>query len=275
MAANAVVIQSAPDEFAWYVHLAPNSVPDWIVEGAAVPAGADIGLEGRTGWASLPHLHFMVANWFRCCDGQGDSRLPFWPINSTYRVDFAEYAWEGVPWVAISQNGAASAPPPPAPTEPPPNPPAPNPTQPPAPPAAAPAVPTAAPAPASACPNPYIVQRGEWLLKIAEQCRVSLAGIVAANPGLRPQLIYAGQALKLPGGAPAPAPAVVAPQPTAAAAAVPAAAAGPCSGTHVVARGENLFRIAFNCGLTTAQLAAANGIGSPFTIFTGQTLRFP
>jgi hypothetical protein len=43
----------------------------------------------------------------------------------------------------------------------------------------------------------------------------------------------------------------------------------------VVGRGENLFRIAFNCGLTTAQLAAANGIGYPFTIFTGQTLRFP
>jgi LysM repeat protein len=126
-----------------------------------------------------------------------------------------------------------------------------------------------------------VVQRGDWLLKIAERCQLTLQAIVAANPGLNPQRIYVGQALNLPGGA-APAPVVVTqaitqpeappPVPTAAA---PPAASGSCSGTHVVAAGENLFRIAFNCGLTTAQLASFNGIGSPYTIYVGQTLKFP
>ena len=273
MAANTVVIQSAPDEYAWYLHLAPNSVPDWIVEGAYVPAGADLGQEGATGWAASPHLHFQVANWYACCDGEGDSRMPLWPFNNLQRVDFAEYAWESLPWQATSQNGPPAEPAqPPAPTA------APPVVEPPA--QAPPAEPTAAPPVASAptaCASPYTVQRGDWLLKIADRCGVTLAAIVAANPGIRPQLIYAGQALIIPGGAAvSAAPAAPAPTPTAApVVAAPPAATGTCTGTHVVARGENLFRIAYNCGLTTAQLAAANGIGYPYTIYSGQALRFP
>ena len=273
MAANVVVIQSGPNEFAWYLHLAPHSVPDWIVEGAYVPAGADLGQEGATGWTSQPHLHFQVASWYACCDGEGNSRMPHWPLNSLLPVDFVEYAWHAMPSQATSQNGPATdpvVPPAPTPTSPPPE----------APPQAPPPDPLPTPlvvstGPLSTCPNPYIVQRGEWLLKIADQCGVTLAAIVAANPGIRPQLIYAGQALNLPGGTgAAPPPAVTAAAPTAAPT-VAAAPSSPCSGTHVVAPGENLFRIAYNCGLTTGQLAAANGIGPPYTIFAGQSLTFP
>lgn len=274
MAANLIVIQSAPDEFAWYLHLAPHSIPDWIQEGTHVPAGADIGHEGVTGWAALPHLHFQVSSSFACCDGEGDSRMPFWSYYNLYPVNFSEYAWGNLPTSATSQNGAAPPPGAPEPTAaPPPN--DPPPAQPPAEPA--PTQPPAPPPAAAACPSPYVVQRGDWLLKIAERCRTTLAAIVAANPGLTPNRIYAGQALNLPGGAAAPpadpAPAVTQPPPPPAP--TPAQPAGRCSGTHTVAAGENLFRIAFNCGLTTAQMAAVNGIGPPYTIHVGQVLRYP
>ena len=45
--------------------------------------------------------------------------------------------------------------------------------------------------------------------------------------------------------------------------------------THVVAVGENLYRIALRYGLTTDQLAAANGIANYNTIHVGQVLRIP
>ncbi len=45
--------------------------------------------------------------------------------------------------------------------------------------------------------------------------------------------------------------------------------------TYVVQRGENLFRIALNHGLTTQELAAANGIVDPTRIYAGQTLIIP
>lgn len=46
-------------------------------------------------------------------------------------------------------------------------------------------------------------------------------------------------------------------------------------GIHVVQRGENLFRIALNYGLTTDQLAQLNGITNPETIYVGQRLLVP
>lgn len=45
--------------------------------------------------------------------------------------------------------------------------------------------------------------------------------------------------------------------------------------THVVQRGENLFRIALQYGLTTAELAEANNISNPSLIFVGQVLVIP
>ncbi|MGH2522886.1 MAG: LysM peptidoglycan-binding domain-containing protein [Anaerolineales bacterium] len=259
--ANAVVVQSGPAEYIWYLHLAPNSIPAWIQEGAYIPAGTDIGLESATGWAVSPHLHFMVASIYSCCLGEGDSRIPGWPQSTTHRVDFTEYTWENLPWSAVSQNGTAPANPsttsgaPPA-----------NPT-----PTLVPAEPTSEPAPASLCPNPYIVQRGDWLLRIADHCSATLSALLAANPGINPNLIYAGQLLNIPGspsgaGTPPPEPTDVPPSPE---------SSGRCAGTYVVAQGENLFRIGFNCGFTTEQMAMANGIWRPYTIYPGQVLRFP
>lgn len=45
--------------------------------------------------------------------------------------------------------------------------------------------------------------------------------------------------------------------------------------TYVVQPGENLFRIALNHGLTTQQLAAANGIVNPDWVYAGQVLVIP
>jgi LysM repeat protein len=45
--------------------------------------------------------------------------------------------------------------------------------------------------------------------------------------------------------------------------------------THVVQPGENLFRIALGYGLTTGELASANGITDSSRIFVGQVLTIP
>jgi len=42
--------------------------------------------------------------------------------------------------------------------------------------------------------------------------------------------------------------------------------------THVVQRGENLFRIAMRYGTTVEAIASANGIANPALIYVGQTL---
>ena len=280
MYANAIVIQSGPNEYAWYLHLAANTIPGWLHEGVAVPAGADIGQEGMTGWASLPHLHFMVSTWYACCSGEGDGRFPSWPEGATLPVDFNEYAWSQMAYEAVSQNGAPLA------TEAPPPPPAP---------AAAPAEATPAPSPNAAaepsatpagalqdaaaprCANPYTVQPGDYLYRIAAQCNVGALALIGANPGLNPNLIYAGQLLNMPvtlGGRPEAAATPDAEQPAAAGVAAPAAAST-CAGTHIVAYAETLYQIGAACGLTWQQMAAANGIGYPYTIYAGQALSYP
>src|SRR5690606_33455910 len=45
--------------------------------------------------------------------------------------------------------------------------------------------------------------------------------------------------------------------------------------THVVQRGENLFRIALRYGTTWPVLAAANGLVNPNLIYSGQVLIIP
>jgi LysM repeat protein len=56
---------------------------------------------------------------------------------------------------------------------------------------------------------------------------------------------------------------------------VPGAPSAACTGTHTVVTGDTLYRLAFNCGLTVEQLAAANNVAFPYTIFVGQVLRYP
>ena len=112
------------------------------------------------------------------------------------------------------------------------------------------------------CPNPYTVKSGEWIYKIARDCSVEPSAIIALNPGINPNRIVPGQTLNMP-----PAGATAVPPAT------PLASA--CSGTYTVRSGDNLWRIAYNCGLTVETLAAANGIPFPYTIYVGDVIRFP
>jgi LysM repeat protein len=119
------------------------------------------------------------------------------------------------------------------------------------------------PAPAgAACTNPYTVKQGDWIYKIARDCKVEPSAIIAVNPGINPNFIKPGQQLNMPTPGATPVP--------------PATSqAQACSGTYTVKSGNNLFRIAYNCGLTTEQMAAANGIKFPYTIYPGQVLKYP
>lgn len=119
------------------------------------------------------------------------------------------------------------------------------------------------PAPAgAACTNPYTVKQGDWIYKIARDCKVEPSAIIAVNPGINPNFIKPGQKLNMPTPGATPVP--------------PATSqAQACSGTYTVKSGNNLFRIAYNCGLTTEQMAAANGIKFPYTIYPGQVLKYP
>jgi len=300
--ANVIVIQTGDNEFAWYMHFAQNSIPDWIKEGVYVPAGATLGTEGATGWASGPHVHFQVASSYWCCQGSGDTLMPDWPFTTMYTVDFNEYAWWDLPYIAISQNGSGDDDGRPAPPENTPEPtPAPvippKPISAPPPPVSAPPptpepMPVVAPATVNGCANPYTIVAGDWLYRIADNCGVTLEGIVAVNPGLNPDWIKAGNLLNLPANPPAGPPALPAvtdvslppdvgaavspsplPQPLVASSS--AALKTGCVGPHTVLAGENLFRIALNCGLTTEQMAAVNGIADPYVIYPGQVLVYP
>lgn len=122
--------------------------------------------------------------------------------------------------------------------------------------------PTAAPV---ACASPYTVKQGDWIYKIARECRLQPQAIIAANPGINPNRLTPGQRLNLPGAA-------TAVPPTVAPGAPPAQA---CTGTYTVKAGDNLFRIGFRCGFTTEQMAQVNNLRPPYRIFPGQVLKFP
>ncbi|HEX8077832.1 MAG TPA: M23 family metallopeptidase [Chthoniobacterales bacterium] len=69
---NYVIIKHADGTFADYHHLKTGGA--MVKLGAAVKTGQPIGLSGATGYASKPHLHFMV---FQAIDGKKVLSLPF------------------------------------------------------------------------------------------------------------------------------------------------------------------------------------------------------
>jgi murein DD-endopeptidase MepM/ murein hydrolase activator NlpD len=70
--ANYIVIKHADGTFADYVHLQPDGA--MVKLGDEVTVGQPIGLSGRTGFTSAPHLHFSV---FQTVDGKKKLTLPF------------------------------------------------------------------------------------------------------------------------------------------------------------------------------------------------------
>lgn len=70
--ANYIVIKHADGTLADYVHLQPDGA--MVKIGDEVTVGQPIGLSGKSGFTSAPHLHFSV---FQTIDGKTKLTLPF------------------------------------------------------------------------------------------------------------------------------------------------------------------------------------------------------
>jgi len=102
----------------------------------------------------------------------------------------------------------------------------------------------------------HIVRPGENLYRIGLRYGVSVNAIVAANGLSNPNHVWVGQRLIIPSGNTPSSP--------------------PSSSTvHVVRRGENLYRIALQYGLSYYRLASANNIVNPNHVYVGQRLTIP
>ena len=106
----------------------------------------------------------------------------------------------------------------------------------------------------------YTVRRGDTLSSIAARYRTTVSAIKQAN-GLRSNLIYAGQRLKIPGA-------------TSSGAASSGASQSSTGHTYTVRRGDTLSSIAVRHGTTVAAIKQANGLRSN-VIYAGQRLKIP
>lgn len=117
------------------------------------------------------------------------------------------------------------------------------------------------------CGSTYVVQRGDWLAKIARNCGVTLSQLYAANPWTRyERYIYPGQVLAIPGGYQDPDNG-----------GGPGGYCGPnwdIYGNYWrVCRGDTLGRIARYYGVTWRYLQWNNGISNANLIYPGQVIR--
>jgi len=111
----------------------------------------------------------------------------------------------------------------------------------------------------------YVVVHGDTLGKIAKAHGVTLKALEAANPGVDPKKLKAGQKLTIPAGG-----------------ATPGAAGGSASAdtgmgggeTYVVKSGDNLTKIAKAHGTTVKAIQAENNL-STTKIHVGQKLKIP
>ena len=146
----------------------------------------------------------------------------------------------------------------------------------------------------SASPEPeyitYTIQPGDSLGAIASRFGVTARAIMALNDIANPELIYAGQTIRIP-VSPTDTPAPTAtdaptetpapsetPVATEAATEPPTVEATPqatATSTYVVQRGDTLASIARRFGTTVNELIRANDLSNANVIFAGQTLIIP
>jgi LysM repeat protein len=120
----------------------------------------------------------------------------------------------------------------------------------------------AASSPTVAAPQgEYVVVDGDTVSGVAERFGVATAEVLALNGLGWSSLIFPGQRLALPNGAPAAAPA---PSPS-----------QPEITKHVVATGETVSGIAAAYGLDVASVLSANGLGPSSLIFPGESIVLP
>jgi LysM repeat protein len=99
----------------------------------------------------------------------------------------------------------------------------------------------------------YSVQFGDTLANISQQFGVTREVIIEVNGIVNPNLIYAGQVLKIPTTSPE----------------------GQASVTHLVQWGETLTLISLQYGVPWLSIAEANNISAPYVVYAGQTLVIP
>lgn len=109
------------------------------------------------------------------------------------------------------------------------------------------------PTPSPQTETTYIVQAGDNLFRIGLKFGISWVQIAEANGLVNPNVISAGDELKIPVDAPGPAPAF----------------------SHTVKQGETLFLISLQYGVTWPAIAEANDLTSPYVIYVGQVLEIP
>ena len=118
--------------------------------------------------------------------------------------------------------------------------------------------------PSTTSQTTHVVGAGETLFSIAVQYGLTVEALAGAN-NLDPNgVLSAGQTLIIPVASPVAQPTV---------AAQPTTTAG--EQVHIVAAGENLFRIGLRYGFTVAELAAYNNIPNPNYISVGQVILIP
>jgi len=110
-------------------------------------------------------------------------------------------------------------------------------------------------------PIVHVVQPGENLFRIGLRYGVTAQQIASANGLKNVAQIYAGQRLVIPAAGAATAPAY--------------SPASTAQSYHVVASGENLFRIALRYGLSVQAMAAANNLVNVSQVYVGQRLLIP
>ena len=119
----------------------------------------------------------------------------------------------------------------------------------------------------SYCGSSYVVQRGDWLAKIANNCGVSISDLRAANPWTYyERYIFPGQVLTIPGGYDG--------------GYDGGSTGGYCGPSYdvygsywTVCRGDTLGSIARYYGVSWTYLQWHNGIPNANLIYSGQVIR--
>ncbi len=112
-------------------------------------------------------------------------------------------------------------------------------------------------------PTTHTVQAGDTLYSIALKYGLTIQELAAANNITNPDSLSVGDVLTIP------APGTVTDNQQ--------GGGQPSTGEqiHIVAPGENLFRIGLRYGFTVAELASYNNIANPNSIAVGQQIRIP
>ncbi len=115
----------------------------------------------------------------------------------------------------------------------------------------------------------YIVQIGDDFKSIAQHYGVSVDSLAQLNGIVNPNFLPIGTVLAVPG------PGNNYPGGTIAPTILPTVPGQTAPTTHVVAPGEDLFRISLKYNVTMQALMQANGITNPNLIYVGQVLQIP